>query len=164
MFNRNNSLCRRTASTELLQSWPGRRPMTSPVKQVGCLCFFFFNNFCPCDTTPLCLSQVLNATWPEQWAPPTRPYPCPPQWKNLISGTSVWFFLGVVCLFLAQNSVLNPFFSFFLWSIPPAFDALVEAYSEQVKGLIDGGVDILLVETIFDTANAKVRVGNSDDF
>ena len=38
----------------------------------------------------------------------------------------------------------------------PAFDELVEAYSEQVRGLLDGGADILLVETIFDTANAKV--------
>lgn len=37
-----------------------------------------------------------------------------------------------------------------------AFDELVEAYLEQVKGLLDGGCDILLVETIFDTANAKV--------
>lgn len=37
------------------------------------------------------------------------------------------------------------------------FDELVEAYSEQVRGLLDGGVDILLVETIFDTLNAKVN-------
>lgn len=37
-----------------------------------------------------------------------------------------------------------------------AFDELVEAYKEQAEGLLDGGVDILLVETIFDTANAKV--------
>lgn len=37
-----------------------------------------------------------------------------------------------------------------------AFDELVEAYKEQAQGLLDGGVDILLVETIFDTANAKV--------
>lgn len=37
-----------------------------------------------------------------------------------------------------------------------AFDELVEAYKEQAKGLLDGGVDILLIETIFDTANAKV--------
>eukprot|EP00064_Thunnus_orientalis_P019690 superscaffoldBa00005036_g19816 len=36
------------------------------------------------------------------------------------------------------------------------FDELVEAYSEQVRGLLDGGADILLVETIFDTANAKI--------
>lgn len=38
-----------------------------------------------------------------------------------------------------------------------AFDELVEAYAEQVKGLLDGGADVLLVETIFDTANAKVQ-------
>ncbi|KAI7895084.1 methionine synthase [Mucor mucedo] len=35
------------------------------------------------------------------------------------------------------------------------FDELVVAYSEQVRGLLDGGADILLVETIFDTLNAK---------
>jgi 5-methyltetrahydrofolate--homocysteine methyltransferase len=35
------------------------------------------------------------------------------------------------------------------------YDELVRAYSEQVHGLLDGGVDILLVETIFDTLNAK---------
>ncbi len=36
------------------------------------------------------------------------------------------------------------------------FDDLVEAYSEQARGLLDGGADVLLVETIFDTANSKV--------
>jgi 5-methyltetrahydrofolate--homocysteine methyltransferase len=35
------------------------------------------------------------------------------------------------------------------------FDALVKAYSEQTDALLDGGVDLLLVETIFDTLNAK---------
>jgi 5-methyltetrahydrofolate--homocysteine methyltransferase len=35
------------------------------------------------------------------------------------------------------------------------FDEVVNAYYEQVKGLADGGVDILLIETIFDTLNAK---------
>ncbi len=35
------------------------------------------------------------------------------------------------------------------------FDDLVSAYGEQVRGLLDGGVDLLLVETIFDTLNAK---------
>jgi 5-methyltetrahydrofolate--homocysteine methyltransferase len=35
------------------------------------------------------------------------------------------------------------------------FDELVKAYGEQVEGLLDGGADILLVETIFDTLNAK---------
>ncbi len=39
-----------------------------------------------------------------------------------------------------------------------AFDELVEAYSEQVKGLADGGVDLFLVETIFDTLNAKAAL------
>lgn len=37
------------------------------------------------------------------------------------------------------------------------FDDLVVAYRDQTLGLLDGGVDILMVETIFDTANAKVR-------
>lgn len=35
------------------------------------------------------------------------------------------------------------------------FDEVVDSYYEQAKGLIDGGVDLLLVETIFDTLNAK---------
>ncbi len=38
------------------------------------------------------------------------------------------------------------------------FDQLAAAYAEQVKGLLDGGVDILLVETIFDTLNAKAAL------
>jgi 5-methyltetrahydrofolate--homocysteine methyltransferase len=36
-----------------------------------------------------------------------------------------------------------------------SYDQLVEAYHEQARGLLDGGADILLVETIFDTLNAK---------
>jgi len=35
------------------------------------------------------------------------------------------------------------------------FDELREAYAEQVRGLMEGGVDIILIETIFDTLNAK---------
>jgi methionine synthase I (cobalamin-dependent) len=35
------------------------------------------------------------------------------------------------------------------------FDELVEAYGEQARGLIEGGADILLIETVFDTLNAK---------
>ncbi len=38
------------------------------------------------------------------------------------------------------------------------FDDLVYNYSEQIRGLLDGGADILLVETIFDTLNAKAAV------
>ncbi len=38
------------------------------------------------------------------------------------------------------------------------FDELAEAYGEQARGLLDGGADILLVETIFDTLNAKAAI------
>lgn len=38
------------------------------------------------------------------------------------------------------------------------FDQVMEAYYEQVKGLVDGGVDIILIETIFDTLNAKAAI------
>ena len=39
-----------------------------------------------------------------------------------------------------------------------AFDQLVEAYAAQARALLDGGADLLLVETIFDTANAKAAL------
>lgn len=39
-----------------------------------------------------------------------------------------------------------------------SFDQLVSAYSQQVRGLIDGGVHILLVETVFDVLNAKAAL------
>ena len=39
-----------------------------------------------------------------------------------------------------------------------SFDQLVTAYGEQIRGLIDGGVDLFLIETIFDTLNAKAAV------
>ena len=38
------------------------------------------------------------------------------------------------------------------------YDRLVEAYLEQARGLVDGGADLLLVETIFDTLNAKAAI------
>jgi 5-methyltetrahydrofolate--homocysteine methyltransferase len=38
------------------------------------------------------------------------------------------------------------------------FDEVAEAYTEQIKGLVDGGVDLLLIETIFDTLNAKAAI------
>ena len=38
------------------------------------------------------------------------------------------------------------------------FDEVVAAYTEQIRGLVDGGVDVLLVETIFDTLNAKAAI------
>jgi 5-methyltetrahydrofolate--homocysteine methyltransferase len=44
------------------------------------------------------------------------------------------------------------------------YDELVTAYYEQVRGLVDGGVDMLLVETIFDTLNAKAAFFAIDTF
>src|SRR3984957_880495 len=38
------------------------------------------------------------------------------------------------------------------------FDSLAEAYYEQVCGLVDGGADLLIIETIFDTLNAKASL------
>ena len=43
------------------------------------------------------------------------------------------------------------------------FDQVVGAYAEQVRGLIEGGVDLLLVETIFDTLNAKAAIVAIED-
>ncbi|PZU19408.1 MAG: methionine synthase [Shinella sp.] len=39
-----------------------------------------------------------------------------------------------------------------------SFDELTTAYAEQIDGLIDGGSDIILIETIFDTLNAKAAI------
>src|SRR6476659_11141605 len=38
------------------------------------------------------------------------------------------------------------------------FEQIVETYAEQIRGLADGGVDLLLIETIFDTLNAKAAI------
>jgi len=44
------------------------------------------------------------------------------------------------------------------------FDQLVDAYFEQVNGLVDGGADLLLVETIFDTLNCKAALFAIDKY
>jgi 5-methyltetrahydrofolate--homocysteine methyltransferase len=44
------------------------------------------------------------------------------------------------------------------------FDQLVASYHEQVRGLLDGGVDVLLVETIFDTLNCKAALFAIDQY
>ncbi|MCF6363928.1 MAG: methionine synthase, partial [Gammaproteobacteria bacterium] len=44
------------------------------------------------------------------------------------------------------------------------FDTLCESYLEAIKGLVDGGSDILLVETIFDTLNAKAALFAIEDY
>lgn len=43
------------------------------------------------------------------------------------------------------------------------FDDLFKAYKEQASGLIDGGVDLILIETIFDTLNAKAALAACED-
>jgi len=44
------------------------------------------------------------------------------------------------------------------------FDALVAAYTESIRGLVEGGVDLLLIETVFDTLNAKAAVFAMESF
>jgi 5-methyltetrahydrofolate--homocysteine methyltransferase len=41
---------------------------------------------------------------------------------------------------------------------PVTFDGVRDAYAEQVRGLVDGGAEIILIETIFDTLNAKAAI------
>ena len=43
------------------------------------------------------------------------------------------------------------------------FDELTAAYAEQIRGLVDGGVDVLQIETIFDTLNAKAAIAAAED-
>lgn len=45
-----------------------------------------------------------------------------------------------------------------------SFDELVDAYMEAIRGLVDGGADLLLVETVFDTLNAKAALFAIDQF
>ncbi|MEI7429479.1 MAG: methionine synthase [Betaproteobacteria bacterium] len=45
-----------------------------------------------------------------------------------------------------------------------SFDELVETYTEAIRGLTDGGADMLLVETIFDTLNAKAALFSIEQF
>ncbi len=44
------------------------------------------------------------------------------------------------------------------------FDQLVAAYTEAIRGLVDGGVDLIMVETVFDTLNAKAALFALDAF
>ncbi|HOY96000.1 MAG TPA: homocysteine S-methyltransferase family protein, partial [Catalimonadaceae bacterium] len=44
------------------------------------------------------------------------------------------------------------------------FDQLVEAYTEQVKALIEGGSDLILIETVFDTLNCKAALFATDRY
>merc|ERR1719473_98289 len=44
------------------------------------------------------------------------------------------------------------------------WDELVESYVEQIGGLVDGGVDILMIETVFDTQNCKAAIFAVDEY
>ena len=44
------------------------------------------------------------------------------------------------------------------------YDQLVQAYHEQTRGLLDGGVDVLLVETVFDSLNSKAALFAIDQY
>lgn len=76
-----------------------------------------------------------------------------PDFRNI--GTDVQISCRIyACLYFILISIVIITFILIL----TAFDELVVAYRNQALGLLDGGVDILMVETIFDTANAKVML------
>ncbi|MGD0342578.1 MAG: homocysteine S-methyltransferase family protein, partial [Bacteroidales bacterium] len=72
------------------------------------------------------------------------------------SGTSVHFIAGTLgptnCTASMSADVNDP------GARSVTFDGLAEAYAEQARGLIDGGADILLIETIFDVLNCKAAL------
>ena len=43
------------------------------------------------------------------------------------------------------------------------FDAVKDIYLEQIEGLVEGGVDFVLIETVFDTLNAKAAIMAADE-
>jgi methionine synthase (B12-dependent) (EC 2.1.1.13) len=45
-----------------------------------------------------------------------------------------------------------------------SFEQMVESYFEQIRGLVDGGVDILLIETVFDTLNCKAAIFAAQEY
>ena len=71
---------------------------------------------------------------------------------------------GRSCLVLQAALCLFPPVS----RIPPSAtsrgDELVAAYKEQVSGLVDGGVDRLMIETVFDTQNCKAAIFAVDEY
>ena len=44
------------------------------------------------------------------------------------------------------------------------FDQLYDAYYEQIDGLVQGGIDLLMIETIFDTLNCKAAIIAVDNY
>ncbi|XP_053269747.1 methionine synthase isoform X3 [Pleuronectes platessa] len=74
-------------------------------------------------------------------------YPMRECWNFYHSQSLIYHPEKVTCLRRGANGAFGD-----------TFDGLVEAYTEQVRGLLDGGADIILVETVFDTANAKAAL------
>ena len=73
---------------------------------------------------------------------------------QLLCSIPIWLFK--VVSWVSKSSSYLRLFSYHCKTFFSGFDELVEAYGEQARALLDGGVDLLLVETVFDTANAKV--------
>ncbi|MEQ2205686.1 hypothetical protein XENOCAPTIV_009276 [Xenoophorus captivus] len=88
-----------------------------------------------------CKRYVAGALGPTNKTLSVSPSVEKPDFRNITTGKRCAHVAVVLIILLCFN---------------PAFDELVEAYTEQARGLLDGGADILMVETIFDTANAKV--------
>ena len=93
-------------------------------------------------------SQVFHGMLLVQWVPPIALYQYHHLWRDLTIVTSV-----SACLISSRIFRI----------LCTAFDDLVQSYADQARGLLDGGADILMVETIFDTANSKVRKNNLVD-
>ena len=83
-----------------------------------------------------------------QWDRPTGHFLSLLQFRNQSTETSV---NQLIC---SNSGLLNTVCITSINFLITAFDELVAAYGEQAEALVEGGIDILMVETIFDTANA----------
>ena len=88
--------------------------------------------------------QAVNVMCVAHWVPPIGHCPYHHQWNNRSCATSVRLFA-----FTCSNDDYDD---------DAAFDELVTAYKQQTLALLNNGVDIILIETIFDTANAKAAI------
>ena len=67
----------------------------------------------------------------------------------------------IIIIIIIISSIIIPFFPC-CTHLPTyrnvTFDELDEAYYEEARGLVDGGSDFIIIETIFDTLNAKAAI------
>ena len=94
--------------------------------------------------------QVYHGMLLVQWVLPTAHCQYHHLWRDQTIAISV----SAASFFLQYDLKLPECFA--------AFDELVKSYADQARGLLDGGADILMVETIFDTANSKVLKNSKD--